>query len=1437
MTMGGRRHRMTPGDRARRRVERRRVRRERRWARWSFGRGRLAGWPLVSGLIAILALSGVALAGGSRWLADIERDRLANRVSLISNLATWESTADDPAGLRAVVERTAFDPNDKARNHQLAAQFQITPAGDTTLLVALLDHAGTLLSVRPAQGAVSPEDLGPAWSTAWSGGSAVSPVFPFNGHAARATVIPVGGPRPWAVLVSVSTEESKRQLGTGMGTLLRLRGQGAVSTIDARGIAVVSTDLSLPGTRVLDPAELSAAWRSTNRTRVWTTGGEDGYTHVAAAQPATGYTTYLVQPTAQLYAELREQRSHRNITLLVVTMAAVLSIAVVGLHEETRARRRHGKLSSLLAATRDIVMTVSAAGRLEYVSPAAATRLGHDPAALRGRPLSDLMRGGDAERVAALLDEPLPATVMNVRLLSAAGHEHWFDVSARRLADETGSPRAILTFHSIERRKSLLDQLGFQAGHDLLTGLANRATFDERLAGALGHQPAGGALALLYIDLDHFKPINDTYGHAAGDRVLTVVASRLTGTVGAGIAAGPDADADAGAGAGSTVSRFGGDEFGILLPGADETAAGAIAARVVAALGEPIDLDETRVTVAASVGVAVARGTCRPEQLLRAADQAMYQAKAAGRARYSIGVVAEAEPDPSEAVAPTPPMTPAAPQAPGTPATGSPSVSPPPAARPSSRRLSVAHPSARRLSVRRLSVRRPSPRRPSVRRRGGTRPPAPLRHRLAAAIPSATVVVVLLGTVTAGLAMETTARDRAQKQRIDAGVELVTHVAEYAHALSDPGRLTGVVSEMPWPLGNPAALTEVLRVMGTSAVAGPGSLLAVVAPDGRPMATEPPGTPVPIPVGDDLWFDASRKGALTPMILVNGRSRICSIVPILRGGSAAAQLLLCPTNVLPAARTLRSMNGLSGDLGRGGISVLDVRGRAVLSWDEALVGRTLVEPADLEQVRDGTPGLVRSASRPDTIAVATAIPGGGYVLLDQTADLFQLSLLEYRSIGDGLLFGIIGVTVIGLAVANRRRERAVRQDFEQLDMLLHGAHDIVILLDRSGRLDFVSSAAEPLLGRDSQEMLGHDLLRYVHPEDRAAVREFLAGPAGEAADGRALQDIRLEARDGSHRWFDIEATACAPRPPAARARGPVLTCREIGERRGLTEQLRRRARHDPLTGLPNRAALAEHLDAVARRRTAYAVLLVDLDYFKPVNDSFGHEVGDHVLRVTATRIRRVLTGGGAGSGSGSGDGAGGGTGSASGDTDGGVDASGDNSPRQPDTAPVPGGAAGAGERPRFRRRPSSWFGGDLGGSWNLPEQGEVFRVGGDEFVAVLAGPATALAGGLDVEAVARQTADQITAIVREPIHSGGRLVTVGATVGVALSRGAAAPEAVLRLADAAMYQAKRSRPDGRPPGEPLRTSPPARPLRAPGTEPAPVTEAATPADTEAEHAL
>ena len=231
-----------------------------------------------------------------------------------------------------------------------------------------------------------------------------------------------------------------------------------------------------------------------------------------------------------------------------------------------------------------------------------------------------LLHPDDRERVLAAHErtqatkEPLHA---EYRLYGRDGRVVWVHDEAHVIVDpQTGEPVLQGYLLDITARREAEEQLRHQAFHDPLTGLANRALFTDRVQHALVVR--SGNAAVLFLDIDDFKAVNDGLGHLAGDSLLRAVGVRLRASLSAS----------------HTVARMGGDEFAILVERTDAAAAALDAAeRITAALQTPFDLDGREVFITASVGIAVGADA---EELLRCSDVAMYGAKASGKAQYVV---------------------------------------------------------------------------------------------------------------------------------------------------------------------------------------------------------------------------------------------------------------------------------------------------------------------------------------------------------------------------------------------------------------------------------------------------------------------------------------------------------------------------------------------------------------------------------------------------------------------------------------------------------------------------------------------------------------------------------------------------------------------------------------------------------------------------------
>ena len=263
-----------------------------------------------------------------------------------------------------------------------------------------------------------------------------------------------------------------------------------------------------------------------------------------------------------------------------------------------------------------------------YVSPQMVELTGHPVEAFLADPdlYPRLIHPDDKAKVLGLdveghaSGEPIE---QEYRIIHADGHVIWVREEARLVpAANADTILAHGFLVDITDRKALEQQLGRLAFQDPLTGLANRALFADRLAQALARSARSGVYpAVLFLDLDEFKTVNDSLGHAAGDTLLQVVGERLHGAIRPS----------------DCVARLGGDEFAVLLDDVTADVAIATATRLIHLLRSPIEIEGRQMTGRGSIGIAVAgKDTASPNDLLRDADAAMYRAKALRRGNWVL---------------------------------------------------------------------------------------------------------------------------------------------------------------------------------------------------------------------------------------------------------------------------------------------------------------------------------------------------------------------------------------------------------------------------------------------------------------------------------------------------------------------------------------------------------------------------------------------------------------------------------------------------------------------------------------------------------------------------------------------------------------------------------------------------------------------------------
>ncbi|MEV4510046.1 EAL domain-containing protein [Dactylosporangium sp. NPDC049525] len=276
---------------------------------------------------------------------------------------------------------------------------------------------------------------------------------------------------------------------------------------------------------------------------------------------------------------------------------------------------RERRFRSLVQNASDLITVTDADGILTYVSPGATRLLGLPAEQWPGRPAGDMLYVDDVGEVLAayerVISEPDAPVVFQARLAHVDGSWRWAEITMANLLHDPGVAGIVCNSRDVTDARDFQQRLSHQASHDALTDLANRSLFGERVSEALAAGPPE-RLRVLLIDLNEFKTVNDTLGHAVGDALLVAAADRLRAAVRRG----------------DIVARLGGDEFAILLEQADDAAARTVIARIAAAFEEPVDVDGHRLRLAASIGVALGTVAATPQELLRRADVAMYAAKA-----------------------------------------------------------------------------------------------------------------------------------------------------------------------------------------------------------------------------------------------------------------------------------------------------------------------------------------------------------------------------------------------------------------------------------------------------------------------------------------------------------------------------------------------------------------------------------------------------------------------------------------------------------------------------------------------------------------------------------------------------------------------------------------------------------------------------------------
>jgi diguanylate cyclase (GGDEF)-like protein/PAS domain S-box-containing protein len=327
-----------------------------------------------------------------------------------------------------------------------------------------------------------------------------------------------------------------------------------------------------------------------------------------------------------------QHEPRRDLHEVLGTLANQVALAIdrEDLTGEVHHRRSEARFGSLVKHASDLITVVGGNGVISYQSPSITRILGWSAEEVTGSSVDRLVTGPDGERLLELLAKATSAPdgetgVFECRLRHRDDDElRQFEILYTNLTGDEHVRGIVLNSRDVSERRAFEEQLTHQAFHDPVTGLANRALFVERVRHALARgRRENRGMAVIFLDLDDFKIINDSLGHAAGDQVLVEVSKRLSMSIRAS----------------DTAARFGGDEFALLLEDIEHRdEAIETAQRVIDALNEPVRAAHKELTVHCSAGISVVVGerAAFADELIRDADAAMYIAKHDGKNQYRV---------------------------------------------------------------------------------------------------------------------------------------------------------------------------------------------------------------------------------------------------------------------------------------------------------------------------------------------------------------------------------------------------------------------------------------------------------------------------------------------------------------------------------------------------------------------------------------------------------------------------------------------------------------------------------------------------------------------------------------------------------------------------------------------------------------------------------
>jgi diguanylate cyclase (GGDEF)-like protein/PAS domain S-box-containing protein len=345
------------------------------------------------------------------------------------------------------------------------------------------------------------------------------------------------------------------------------------------------------------------------------------WTELISTKHHTAQESMLLAHDRALPMDLREILDG----IIAQILMALERIEMARVVEEARTERR---FRAMVQYSSDVVTMVGPDLLISYQSEAVMRILGRPPEDFIGHSMEEMIHPDDVVKAGSHLSKVLTGglgstSTFEVRVAHVDGEWRTMSVDITNLFDEPDVGAIVLNGRDVTERHALEQELNHQAFHDTLTGLANRSLFFDRLSHAMDRSSReDNSVAVLFLDLDDFKAVNDSFGHPAGDQLLVEVADRLRSATRPG----------------DTVARFGGDEFAVLVEaGLMLVAAQEVAKRIIDALDPTFRILASDVVMHPSIGIAIADQTgVSPDVLLRDADLAMYVAKRKGKGRFEM---------------------------------------------------------------------------------------------------------------------------------------------------------------------------------------------------------------------------------------------------------------------------------------------------------------------------------------------------------------------------------------------------------------------------------------------------------------------------------------------------------------------------------------------------------------------------------------------------------------------------------------------------------------------------------------------------------------------------------------------------------------------------------------------------------------------------------